>query len=63
MDTVSYVIAMEEVARGCASAAVAMSVNNSLYSGPVEKYGTHEQKVISILFMPPFSIHSHVSES
>jgi butyryl-CoA dehydrogenase len=45
MDYVSYAIAMEEISRGCASAGVIMSAHNSLYSAPVEKYGTHEQKV------------------
>lgn len=44
MDTVSYAIAMEEISRGCASAGVIMSAHNSLYSAPVEKFGTHEQK-------------------
>src|SRR5262249_54161576 len=31
LDTVSYVLAMEEVSRGCASCGVIMSVNNSLF--------------------------------
>ncbi len=44
MDTVSYAIAIEEISRGCASAGVIMSVNNSLFCGPVEKYGTAAQK-------------------
>ncbi len=44
MDTITYAIAMEEISRGCASTGVIMSVNNSLYSGPVEKYGTVDQK-------------------
>jgi butyryl-CoA dehydrogenase len=44
MDTVSYAIAMEEIARGCASTAVIMSGNNSLFCFPVEKYGNEEQK-------------------
>jgi len=46
MDYVSYAIAMEEISRGCATAGVIMSAHNSLYSAPVEKYGTHEQKVM-----------------
>jgi butyryl-CoA dehydrogenase len=45
MDTLSYAIAMEEISKGCASTGVIMSVNNSLYSAPVEKFGTHEQKL------------------
>jgi len=44
MDYLSYAIAIEEVSRGCASTGVIMSVNNSLYCGPVDKWGTPEQK-------------------
>lgn len=44
LDTLSYVLALEEVSRGCASTAVTMSVNNSLFCGPIEKFGTEEQK-------------------
>jgi alkylation response protein AidB-like acyl-CoA dehydrogenase len=44
MDTVSYVIAMEEISKIDASASVCMSVNNSLYCWGVEHYGTEEQK-------------------
>ncbi|MBI1892989.1 MAG: acyl-CoA dehydrogenase [Candidatus Rokubacteria bacterium] len=43
-DTVSYVVALEEVARACASHAAVMSVNNSLVCDPLLKYGTEEQK-------------------
>ena len=43
-DTVSYVVALEEIARACASHAVVMSVNNSLYCDPVWKYGNDEQR-------------------
>lgn len=43
-DHVSYVIAMEEISRGCASCGVIMSVNNSLYCDPVRRYATPEQK-------------------
>jgi butyryl-CoA dehydrogenase len=43
-DTVSYVVALEEIAKVCASHAVVMSVNNSLYCDPVWKYGTDEQR-------------------
>jgi butyryl-CoA dehydrogenase len=45
MDNLSYAIAIEEISRGCASAGIIMSVNNSLFCTPVEKYGTEEQKV------------------
>jgi alkylation response protein AidB-like acyl-CoA dehydrogenase len=44
MDTVSYVLAMEEVSKIDASVSVCMSVNNSLVSWGLEKYGTEEQK-------------------
>jgi butyryl-CoA dehydrogenase len=43
-DIVSYALAVEELARVCASHAVIMSVNNSLYCEPVYKFGTPEQK-------------------
>lgn len=35
---------MEEISRGCASAGVIMSVNNSLYLGPLMAYGNDSQK-------------------
>jgi alkylation response protein AidB-like acyl-CoA dehydrogenase len=44
MDTISYVIAMEELSKIDASASVAMSVNNSLVCWGLEKYGTEAQK-------------------
>lgn len=44
MDTLSYVLAMEEIAKVDASAAVVMSVNNSLVCWGLEKYGTETQK-------------------
>lgn len=44
MDTVSYVLAMTEIAKVDASAAVVMSVNNSLVCWGLEKFGTEEQK-------------------
>jgi butyryl-CoA dehydrogenase len=43
-DVVSYVVALEEIARACASHAVIMSVNNSLYGDPVLQFGTDEQR-------------------
>ena len=45
MDTVSYCIALEEIAKVDASAAVIMSVNNSLVCQLIEKFGTEEQKI------------------
>lgn len=44
MDSISYVLAMEEIAKIDASAAVCMSVNNSLVCWGIEKYGTESQK-------------------
>jgi len=44
MDTVSYVLAMEEISKVDASVSVIMSVNNSLVCWGVQKYGTEAQK-------------------
>ncbi len=44
MDTVSYVLAMTEISKWDASAAVIMSVNNSLVCWGLENYGSEEQK-------------------
>ena len=44
MDSVAYVLAMEEISKIDASASVVMSVNNSLVCWGLEKYGTEEQK-------------------
>jgi len=43
-DTVSYVLALAEVAYACASTAVVMSVHNSIVCESVLKYGTDDQK-------------------
>jgi len=45
MDNVSYVLALIEVSKACASTGIIMSVNNSLYCFPPMEYGTHEQKM------------------
>ncbi|MDO9514569.1 MAG: acyl-CoA dehydrogenase family protein [Syntrophales bacterium] len=45
MDNVTYVMALIEISRGCASCGVITSVNNSLYGHPVKTYGTDEQKM------------------
>ena len=45
MDNVSYVLALIEVSKACASTGAIMSVNNSLYCYPVMTFGTHEQKM------------------
>lgn len=44
MDTLSYVLAMEEISKVDASTSVCLSVNNSLVCWGLEKYGTEEQK-------------------
>lgn len=44
MDTLSYVLIMEELSKIDASASVMVSVNNSLVCYGLEKYGTEEQK-------------------
>ena len=44
MDTVSYVLAMEELSKIDASASVCVSVNNSLVCWGLETYGTEAQK-------------------
>jgi alkylation response protein AidB-like acyl-CoA dehydrogenase len=43
-DTISYVLAMEEISKVDASVGVIMSVNNSLVCFGIEKWGTDEQK-------------------
>ncbi len=44
MDTISYVLAMEEISKVDASASVVMSVNNSLVCWGLETFGSEEQK-------------------
>jgi len=44
LDTISYVLAMEEISKVDASASVCMSVNNSLVCYGIEAFGTEEQK-------------------
>ena len=47
LDTISYVLALEEISRGCASTGVIMSVNNSLVCHPIETYGSDALKETS----------------
>ena len=51
MDTVSYVLAMEEFSKVDASTSVIVSVNNSLVCWGIEKYGNdfHKEKYLSLL--------------
>ena len=44
LDYVAYAIAVEELSRGCASTGVIVSVNNSLYCGPLTRFGTEAQQ-------------------
>jgi butyryl-CoA dehydrogenase len=44
LDTIAYVIAMEEISAACASTGVIMSVNNSLVCDPLVKFASPEQK-------------------
>ena len=44
MGYLAHSIAMEEISRGCASCGCIMTVNNTLYCLPLEKFGTEEQK-------------------
>ena len=57
MDNICYVIAMEEIARACASTSVILSVNNSLACDPILKFGTEEQKR---RFLLPLASGSHL---
>lgn len=45
LDSISYVLAMTELSKVDASAAVIMSVNNSLVCAGLEKYASEEQKM------------------
>jgi alkylation response protein AidB-like acyl-CoA dehydrogenase len=44
MDTLAYVLALEEICKVDAAHGTIMSVNNSLYGYTIEKYGTEQQK-------------------
>jgi butyryl-CoA dehydrogenase len=44
LDDVCYVLAMEEISRGCASTGVIMDVNNSLVCEPLRMFANDEQK-------------------
>jgi butyryl-CoA dehydrogenase len=56
-DMVSYIVALEEIAKVCASHAVIMSVINSLYGYPVLTYGTDAQR--ESFLKPVASGHAH----
>jgi alkylation response protein AidB-like acyl-CoA dehydrogenase len=44
MDTIAYVLALEEICKADAAHGTIMSVNNSLYCYGIERFGTEEQK-------------------
>lgn len=44
MDTLSYMITIEELSKGCASHAAVVALHNSLYGYPIIEFGTEEQK-------------------
>ncbi|MFC1732006.1 acyl-CoA dehydrogenase family protein [candidate division KSB1 bacterium] len=52
MDTISYVLAMEELSKVDGSASVIVSVNNSLVCYGIEEFGTEEQKQ---KYLPPLA--------
>jgi len=45
LDSLCYVLAMEEISKACASCGVIMSVNNSLVCWPLVSYATEDQKM------------------
>src|SRR5437764_3696072 len=51
LDTVSYVLAMEEISKVDASVSVCMSVNNSLVCYGIEAYGSEDQKQKYLRFL------------
>ena len=57
MDTISYVLAMEEISKIDASSSVVMSVNNSLVCWGIEKYGNDDQKERFLIPLASGQIH------
>jgi len=57
MDTISYVVAMEEISKVDASASVVVSVNNSLVCWGLETYGSEEQKQKYLVPMASGQVH------
>lgn len=57
MDTLSYVLAMEEISKIDASTSVVMSVNNSLVCWGLEHFGTEEQKQKYLIPLAEGKIH------
>jgi butyryl-CoA dehydrogenase len=44
LDMLSYAIVIEEISKACASSGVLISAHTSLACGPIDTFGTHEQK-------------------
>jgi len=44
-DTLSYIIAVEELSKACATTGVIVSAHTSLCAGPIDAFGTEEQKM------------------
>jgi alkylation response protein AidB-like acyl-CoA dehydrogenase len=57
MDTISYVLAMEELSKVDASASVVVSVNNSLVCWGLETYGSEDQKQKYLVPMASGKVH------
>jgi alkylation response protein AidB-like acyl-CoA dehydrogenase len=57
MDTVSYVLAMEELSKVDASASVVVSVNNSLVCWGLETFGSEEQKMKYLVPLAKGEVH------
>ena len=57
LDTLSYVLAMEELSKIDASASVVVSVNNSLVCWGLDTYGTEEQKA---KYLPKLATGEHI---
>jgi butyryl-CoA dehydrogenase len=51
-DMISYVLAVEELSKACASTAIVMAVQNSLVAAGIEQFGTAEQRQA---FLPPLA--------
>src|ERR1700693_797978 len=51
-DHIAFSIVIEEISRCCASTGVILSVQNSLYCDPIDRFGTDEQKKKFLLPFP-----------
>lgn len=57
MDFVSYVIAIEELARVCGSTSITLAAHTSLCMAPIMYLGNHEQK---LKYLPPLGSGEHI---